>query len=173
MPQASGGSTDRLQATVRQAVANDAVDIGIVGYASWSQGIGALLSPEPRQRVHEHTFRSFAATSFPEILVADVTGRIVGLTATEDGNNTISDLWVAPDHEGCGVGSALLAAVERRIAQRGFAVAEIEVLTMNRRALGLYLYRGYRALWRGLCRDRHLCIDIHRTRLRKTLAGSL
>ena len=169
MRQGIGGDTRLRQMIIRGAVPADIGQIGVVGYASWRHGIGVFLPPEVCQRIGECTFELFAERALPEILIGEVAGRVAGLAATEGGDNTVSDLWVSPGVEGCGIGSALLAAVELRIGQRGYATAELEVLTMNRRALNLYGRRGYRPLWRRMRHDPYLQIDMHKTRLRKTL----
>ncbi|WP_323690136.1 GNAT family N-acetyltransferase [Rhizobium sp. AN95] len=48
----------------------------------------------------------------------------------------MSDIWVAPEFEGRGAGSLLIRALERQIADRGFAEAFIDVTAANGRALG-------------------------------------
>ncbi|WP_323687964.1 GNAT family N-acetyltransferase [Rhizobium sp. AN69] len=58
----------------------------------------------------------------------------------------MSDIWVAPEFEGRGAGSLLIRALERQIADRGFAEAFIDVTAANGRALGLY-----RHLDTGMC----------------------
>ena len=63
----------------------------------------------------------------------------------------------------------LVHALETRISARGFATAEIEVMTANERALQLYERLGYTAVWQGTRYDEVLRIDLHKTHLQKNL----
>ena len=156
--------------TIRPARADDVRRIAGIGYAAWRRGIGDLVPPEAGRRIGPETFAEFARDARGEILVADVDGRVVGFAATEHGDNQITDLWVSPDAEGQGIGTALMAATEARIGLRGYDAVEIDVMTANRRALGLYEYLGYRAIRESHAYDPHLQIELHKTRLRKRLS---
>jgi ribosomal-protein-alanine N-acetyltransferase len=57
-----------------------------------------------------------------------VNGVLAGLGASEDRDNHISDIWVAPENEGKGVGSALIAALEERFRVAGFATIAIGLM---------------------------------------------
>lgn len=156
--------------TIRPARADDVRRIAGIGYAAWRRGIGDLVPPEAGRRIGPETFADFARHACNEILVADVNGDVVGFVATEHGDNQITDLWVSPDAEGQGVGTALMAATEARIGLRGYDTVEIEVMTANRRALGLYEYLGYRTIREAHAYDPYLKIALHKTRLSKRLS---
>lgn len=55
----------------------------------------------------------------------------------------IHNLYVVPEARGSGVGSALLSAAEKRLADRGLDVVVLSVLAANARARELYRERGY------------------------------
>jgi GNAT superfamily N-acetyltransferase len=74
-------------------------------------------------------------------LVADLAGRIVGVVVAAD--DWVEDLWVAKEHRECGIGSLLLAAAERQIAERGHAEARLRVVAENARARRFYGARGW------------------------------
>ena len=74
-------------------------------------------------------------------LVAGLAGRIVGVVVADD--DWIEDLWVASGHRGCGIGSVLLAAAERQIAERGYGEAGLRVVAANARARRFYGGRGW------------------------------
>ena len=95
----------------------------------------------------------------------------IGIGAWEKGAGYITDLWIAPAHEGRGGGSTLLAAMESAIAGAGFREATLEVHTSNDRALRLYLHRGYRVLWQGEKLDRLTNVVLDKTRMAKALTG--
>lgn len=56
---------------------------------------------------------------------------------------------MAPGHQGIGVGSALLTALEAGIREAGYAVVELETLAANHRAIGFYERHGFRIVWRA------------------------
>ena len=154
---------------VRPAQAADLPQIGFVGYASWVRGIGPHVGPEAHERISEDVFSSFARDCREQILVAELGGRVIGFVATEDGDDYISDLWVSPDSEGQGIGSRLISAVEAIVAARGYAFAEVEVLTANDRALRLYGHLGFETVSKGYQDDSVLGVKLHKTLLRKRI----
>ncbi len=155
--------------SIRQAQSVDAAEAGAAGYASWCKGIAPLVPQGSHELVSQAVFASFLEENVDQILVAEIGGRIAGIGATEDGDNYISDLWVLPECEGLGVGSALVRALENRIAAHGHETVEIEVMTANTRALGLYSYLDYTIVWQGERTDDVLQVPLHKTLLRKTL----
>lgn len=157
--------------TIRPARADDVRQIAGIGYDAWCKGIGDLVPPQARHRISPETFAALARDARAEILVAEVDGSVVGFSATEHGDNHITDLWVSPDVEGQGIGTALIVATEERIGLRGYDTVEIDVMTENRRALGLYEYLGYRPIRESLDVDAYLLVELHKTRLRKRLPG--
>jgi ribosomal-protein-alanine N-acetyltransferase len=154
---------------IRPARISDASQLGAVGYAAWLKGIGDHVCPEVRQRIGSETFSSFARTHCAQILVAERNGTVVGFVGTEKADNYITDLSISPGFEGRGLGSALVAAVERLVADRGYDTVEIEVLTANRRALRLYHHLGYETVWQGTREDPTLSVELEKTRLRKEI----
>ncbi|WP_066417465.1 GNAT family N-acetyltransferase [Halorubrum aethiopicum] len=66
----------------------------------------------------------------------------------------VSNLFVIPDRRGEGIGSALLAAAERELAEAGADAVALEALADNERARAFYADHGY---------------DLHRVELRKEL----
>jgi ribosomal-protein-alanine N-acetyltransferase len=143
--------------------------LAAIGLAAWERGIRPLVPAPAWQRMRlTNPFRAFLRQRGHAVLVADRGGEPAGLAACD--GDYISDLWVAPLEEGCGVGSSLLAALEDAIARAGHAQARIDVLTTNLRALALYRRRGYRPVWEGVRRDFTLRADLHKTGLIKVLA---
>ncbi len=155
---------------IRAAHPDELDRVAAVMRASWDHGIAPLVPGLVRRRViAEQPFDAFARTLGRRLMVADVGGLPVGAGADDHEEGHITDLWVAPEHQGHGVGSALLAALEARIAQTGSRAARLEVLTANVRALALYRYRGYRPEWQGLKLDRGIGIALHKTGMVKRL----
>ena len=55
----------------------------------------------------------------------------------------VENIYVVPESRGEGVGTALLAAAERRLADRGATRVTLEALAANDRARSFYRTRGY------------------------------
>ena len=55
----------------------------------------------------------------------------------------LQDLWVLPERRGTGVGAGLVAAVEQRVAARGFVELKLSVGIANTGAARLYRRLGY------------------------------
>jgi ribosomal protein S18 acetylase RimI-like enzyme len=85
------------------------------------------------------------------VFVARVGGAIVGMVAVWEQRHWsgaldayIGELATAEDHEGRGIGRALLAAAERWAAARGLEHITLETGSGNTRARGFYRSLGFR-----------------------------
>lgn len=95
------------------------------------------------QLMHEALFGARPAA---EALIAEVDGEAVGYALFFPTFSTflaiqgiwLEDLFVRPSHRGAGVGRALLAAVARRVRERGGERLEWAALDWNELALGFY-----------------------------------
>lgn len=134
---------------LRRAEATDAVALGDIGFASWA---ASAFARDDAGRVDRDKllaeFRNFGVTHAPRILVAVLGQEIVGWGAREDGDQRISDLWVAPGHQGQGVGGRLLAALVAEVAAKGHAEATLETLAGNLAAIRFYERHGFVVVWR-------------------------
>lgn len=116
-------------------------------YARGPGGQNAPLSEEARSNLIS------GLQSHPQaaVLLAFVEERAVGTAVCVWGFSTfaakptlnIHDLAVLPDFRGRGIGSALLAEVERRARQRGCAKITLEVHDTNEGAKRLYRSNGF------------------------------
>lgn len=155
---------------VRPAKSGELQELARIGLASWRKGILPLVAADVVSRVEKNNpFVPFLEEQGGNILVADDDGMLAGLGAAEHGDNHISDIWVAPKHEGKGVGSALIAALEKQFVARGFREATIRVSADNTRALGLYLHLGYVETWRGFDHDPILDVTLEKVALAKAI----
>ena len=73
--------------------------------------------------------------------VASVADDVVGVGLSEE--DRISDLWVHPNSQGLGVGTALLALLEKEVADREFVMARLRCLQPNEKARSFYVSRGW------------------------------
>ncbi|MEI2296725.1 GNAT family N-acetyltransferase [Ensifer sp. MJa1] len=159
---------------VRPARPDDLQELSNIGLASWRKGILPLVNADVAARIEaSNPFIPFLREQGANILVAEANGALAGLGASEHGDNHISDIWVAPEHEGKGVGSALVGALEQQFRARGFREATIRVSADNARALGLYLRLGYHERWRGFDHDPILGVTLEKIELAKSLEMSV
>ncbi len=166
----AGRRRPALAIAIRAAQPGEFDRLAALLLAAWERGIAPLVPGLARRRVMTVVpVRSFLRAQAEALLVAEIGGQPVGVAAAGRGRDYISDLGVEPRHEGRGVGSALLAALECRIALAGHGAARLQVLSANVRALALYRYRGYRPRWQGLKRDRGLGVELHMTGMAKPL----
>ena len=158
---------------VRNAKSEEMAVLGEIGLAAWRKGIMPLVSEDVVARITaDNPFLPFLRDMGPRVRVAVSDGAPAGLGACEHGDDYISDVWVSPDFEGRGIGSALLSALETEIAARGHTHARLHVAAANERALRLYQHRGYREIWRGTVQDAVLGIPLEKFELAKDLPGA-
>lgn len=155
---------------IRPARPEEIADLAAIGLASWRRGIAPLVADAVAIRVAaDNPFLPFLRGLGSRVLVAEWQGRPAGLGACEGAADRISDVWVAPDAEGHGLGAALVAALERQIRARGFAEARLEVAAANARAHALYHRLGYVDDWRRPVFDPLLATTLDKVGLRKRL----
>jgi ribosomal protein S18 acetylase RimI-like enzyme len=66
---------------------------------------------------------------------------IVGMALTQ--NEWVEDLWIYKDYRRAGIGRRLLARAELEIAERGYSVARLRVVSSNRDAIRFYERCGW------------------------------
>lgn len=143
--------------TLRSATPDDAQAIAEVHVASWRAAFRGVLSDEyldgldPAQRRASWDRVLGSGSSF-SVAVAEVGSEIVGFASVglsdegRDGEMTLYTLYLHPDAIGKGIGRALLAEAERRMAERGGKIATLRVLTANNRARRVYERAGWAAI---------------------------
>jgi len=122
---------------IRRARAEDAQEVGEVFVASLE-----TLTFLSRLHTLEET-RRFIVEIVPrdhEIWVAEEDGRVVGLAAI--GEDTLGHLYVHPDSQGQGIGTALLDRT-KELRPKGFT---LWTFPQNDRACSFYERRGLRAV---------------------------
>jgi ribosomal protein S18 acetylase RimI-like enzyme len=134
---------------IRPARADDAVAIAALDAATWSFDV----TPSPRSSV---------PSSIDGMLVAEDGGEIVGYVAVGratrlESNRHVADirgLAVAPDHQGRGLGRALVHAALDAARERGARKVTLRVLGPNTAARALYESCGF--VVEGVRRDEFL-----------------
>ena len=123
---------------IRPAGAGDAVAIAALDAATWSFDV----TPSPRSSV---------PSSIDGMLVAEDGGEIVGYVAVGratrlESKRHVADirgLAVAPDHQGRGLGRALVQAALDAARERGARKVTLRVLAPNTAARALYESCGF------------------------------
>ncbi|MFB6269396.1 MAG: N-acetyltransferase family protein [Halobacterium sp.] len=135
---------------VREATPGDAEAVRRVADAAWHDAHDDIVGPDSVERFLAEYYsiddlrKRFAAddgTTF----VASVDGTIVGYASgvPEDDWYTLGSIYVHPDWQGDGVGSALLERVERAGAAAGFETLRLVVMADNEDSIGFYESRGF------------------------------
>lgn len=136
---------------IRPATHADIAALAAVGMRAWASNIFSFEPELPGMRAHvEHAYQAFAEEHFARVLVAEVDGVILGWGAREKNDDYISDMWVDPDYQGQGIGSAILAALKSAIAAAGYATARLESHARNAGAIRLYEREGFRIVHQSL-----------------------
>jgi len=111
----------------------------------------ALLVLENRcfehDRLSRRSFRHFLGSDTASCLVCEHDGQLLGyVLVLFHGRTALARLYsmaVAPEHQGHGVGRALLAAAEAAALDAGAAIMRLEVHPQNAPAIALYRGAGY------------------------------
>lgn len=131
--------------TIREIRAEDAGEVLTLQRAAFVQE--ALIYGTPALPALTQTLESLEAELRDNLgCVAHLGPRMVGaVRAQRDGDLLlVGRLVIAPDVQGQGIGSRLLAAVERRGTDAGAAVAELFTGSLSDANLRLYRREGYR-----------------------------
>ncbi|QQR35034.1 GNAT family N-acetyltransferase [Devosia oryziradicis] len=142
-----------------------------MGFASWAASEFATNDAGRADRAALLAeFEKFPAEAPHAILVIEVDGEPAGWGAREHGDHVISDLWIAPQFRGIGLGGNLLTALEAEIAAMGLPDAELETLATNYKAIRFYERHGFRVVWRGEKFSSPLGYAIDKVRMNKSLS---
>jgi [ribosomal protein S18]-alanine N-acetyltransferase len=156
---------------IREMTVADHQVVGEVGFAAWKSSDafkGMDLAPEVIERTRE-AYDSFAPQTQAEVWIAELDGEVVGWCARDGAPNYISDVWIRPDHQGRGIGRALVEHVSERIAAEGHATATIHSHARNAAAIRLYERCGFSIVWRGIEPSKSMGMDLEKVHLQKSL----
>ncbi|CAN0606254.1 unnamed protein product, partial [Ectocarpus sp. 12 AP-2014] len=101
--------------TLRPGTADDIPALVAVGIAAQATSIGKQPEFAGRGQEVEAAFATFLTRDIDDVIVAEADGELMGFSATEGRSDEVSDLWVAPAHQGKGIGGVLLSAAEAQI----------------------------------------------------------
>jgi ribosomal protein S18 acetylase RimI-like enzyme len=128
---------------IRPARAGDSQAIARVVKESWLASNRHLLPEDSANAVmHGDRLAEITAMHWSSIWVAELNGAVVGAVGTNDQGHMWM-LYVLPDHQGLGIGSALYTAAIDRMRKSGARKAMLEVLAANESAVSFYRTRGW------------------------------
>ena len=151
---------------IRPMRGTDSSALGRVGFTAWNSNIPEPYNnSEPVLSALRKNFDDFAEKPTSQVTVAVLNGVLVGWGARDNrldpGNlssdtNHISDLWVAPDYQGQGIGTALLNAMIADIASWHYETVTIDIAQSNHKAKKLYSRLGFEEFERTMHYSRML-----------------
>jgi [ribosomal protein S18]-alanine N-acetyltransferase len=134
--------------TLRPACEADVPALVEFARRSWLSGFaGSAPAALVRDRLAREFERDWYPRYWPAMTVAEDGGVLLGVV--QPMGDEVNGLWVAPEAQGRGVGTALLRHAERQIAAAGHGRAWLTCSGFNPGAARFYLARGYREVGRG------------------------
>lgn len=140
---------------IRGATTADAGAIGALHVRAWRRGyadiVDAQILDEMEPEGRAARWATILAAQDSKTLVAEVAGALCGFasvgTSREEhapaGEGELCALYVDPAAQGAGVGTALLAAAEQALRDRGDTSAVLRVFTENGLARRFYARHGW------------------------------
>jgi [ribosomal protein S18]-alanine N-acetyltransferase len=155
---------------IRKAMPEEADRLGDIAYEAWERGILPLLTEVPGMRHSEKRRLAIAVHEMLDrIIVAELEGIAVGWCSRARNRAYIPFLFVTPEYQGHGIGSALLRRMESLLELEGEQRVLLETPADNVRAVRFYERQGYHIL--ALKPDgRNLVGSMTSVRLEKRLA---
>jgi [ribosomal protein S18]-alanine N-acetyltransferase len=136
---------------IRKAAASEAADLVGIGVRAWTGHVFAFEPETAGMRARaRRAFEDLCAHHLDTITVAEVEGTLRGWGARETRSDVITDLWVDPEWQGRGVGSALIVSLVGQVRRAGFGSARLETHARNVDAIRLYEHLGFRIVERKL-----------------------
>lgn len=128
---------------IRHAHEEDVPVLVDIGLQAWERAVSGVADAQAMRHVAELSFLSFLRLNWFSVSVVENSGAVAGWAAREDGDGTISDLWVQPQLQRSGLGSSLLADLEQRILADGFQAAALRTHAQNAQAIDFFRKHGY------------------------------
>lgn len=129
---------------IRQARSTEVRTLAALGVIAWEQAFAAAgeVTNHLREKA-EATYYGFCEQYWPIIIAAEIDGETVGWAALEPGQNKITDVWVLPNFQRHGIGTALLSELEQQAVSREFDEVFLETHAKNSPALSFFKKHEY------------------------------
>ncbi len=154
---------------VRLAREDEVPALAAIGLEAWEKAVSGVADAAAMRHVAELAFLSFLRSKWFSVSVIEFDGEAAGWAAREDNDGHISDLWIRPAVQRNGLGSLLLAELERRILADGFEAAVIKTHSQNAPAIGFFRKHGYSISWLSTAYAPKLDRDVESVGMSKSL----
>lgn len=132
---------------IRKAERVDVPVLAQIAYDAWATGILPLLKERPGMRAtEERRLNHVVNETLDRIIVAEMNGIPVGWCSRARGRAYVPYLFVIPQMQSQGIGSALLGRIETMLELGGAKRVHLETPADNVRAVRFYERQGYRIL---------------------------
>ena len=156
---------------VRNAREGDADILMNIGLRAWQKAMAPIGDTDALLDSASDAFSSFTRDNWLTVTVVERNGLVAGWAAREALDETISDFWIDPANLRQGLGSALLAQIEKDIADQGFDRVLLQTHSGNAEAIGFFKAHGYAIHWLSVVYSPKLDRDLPTVGLSKTLVS--
>nr|WP_234936064.1 GNAT family N-acetyltransferase [Agrobacterium rubi] len=160
---------ERRVINIRAAREGESSVLAAIGLRAWANATSAIGVTEALRENARVAFENFTHSSWRAIILAEAGGVVVGWAAREHFDETITDFWVDPVYQRQGVGTALLADIERQIEARGLPLAKLESHAQNDQAVSFFRKHGYSVSWLSMKYSTKLDREVQSVGLQKQL----
>lgn len=143
--------------------------LGEIGVRAWRKAMTPIGEADAMVDAARSAFFNFAQSKWLTITVIEWNGQAAGWAAREALDENITDFWVDPDFTGHGLGSALLAALEKEMAEQGLEKAQMQTHSGNVDAIGFFQRHDYIIHWLSVAYNPKLDRDVPSVGLSKSL----
>ncbi|TCU23124.1 ribosomal-protein-alanine N-acetyltransferase [Rhizobium azibense] len=154
---------------IRNAREGEADLLSEIGLRAWQKAMRAMGESDALLDAARSAFVNFTQGTWLTITVIELNGLVAGWAAREHLDETISDFWIDPAYTCQGLGSALLEAIEKDIAEQGFAKAAMQTHSGNTEAISFFQKHGYAIHWLSIAYNPKLDRDVPSLGLAKDL----
>lgn len=155
---------------IRKAEPADRAILVEIGVRAWTEHVFSFEPETPGLRARiRRAFEDLVEDHPDSVTLAEMDGAIRGWAAREHRDQIISDLWVDPDWQGRGIGSALLSALLADIRAAGYDRARLTAHARNGNALRFYEGRGFEIVSRSLEFSTSLGREIEKVTLERAI----
>lgn len=157
--------------TIRNARRDEADLLAEIGLRAWEKAMVLVGETKSMVESARSAFVNFTHSEWLTISVIDKNGQPAGWAAREHLDENITDFWIDPDFQRQGLGTALLAEIEKEIVHQGFTRASLQTHAKNIEAVGFFEKHGYAVHWLTTVYNPKLDRDIQSVGLSKQLAA--
>ncbi|HHY50092.1 MAG TPA: GNAT family N-acetyltransferase [Alphaproteobacteria bacterium] len=132
---------------IRKALPSEVETLADIGFAAWERDLMPFLhGPAANKQSERRRLSAAVHELLDRIIVAEIDGVPVGWCARQRGKAYIPYLFVTPQLQNHGIGSALLRRMESMLELQGADRVQLDTLADNVRAVNFYQHQGYQIL---------------------------